>query len=85
MNIPTGMHFMQQRMHMKIKINKQNLLRDNNKHNKFELIQQLNDTDRDKELLKHRPKKQEDFWIKTIKTLQLHGFSAELNFLKLKC
>ena len=34
-----------------------------NKHAKFTLIEQLNDTNTDKELLKYRLKKREDFWI----------------------
>ena len=33
------------------------------KHTKFTLIEQLNDTNIDKELLKYRLKKREDFWI----------------------
>ena len=34
----------------------------------------------DKELLKCKWKKREDFWIITLKTLQPHAFNAELNF-----
>ena len=51
-----------------------------NKHEKFTLIEQLNDTSIDKELLKYRLKKREDFWIIKLKTLQLRGFNAERNF-----
>ena len=51
-----------------------------NKHAKFTLIEQLNDTSIDKELLKHRLKKREGFWIIKLKTLQTNGFNAELNF-----
>ena len=51
-----------------------------NKHSKFTLIEQLNDTNIDKQLLKHRLKKREDFWIIKLKTLLPHGFNAELNF-----
>ena len=51
-----------------------------NKHAKFTLIEQLNDTNIDKELLKHRLKKREGFWIIKLKTLQTNGFNAELNF-----
>ena len=51
-----------------------------NKHAKFTLIEQLNDTNVDKELLKHRLKKREGFWIIKLKTLQTNGFNAELNF-----
>ena len=50
-----------------------------NKHAKFTLIEQLNDTNIDKELLKYR-KKREDFWIIKLKTLKPHGFNAEVNF-----
>ena len=50
-----------------------------NKHTKFTLIKQLNDTNVDKKLRRHRLKK-EDFWIKKLKTLQQHGFNSELNF-----
>ena len=51
-----------------------------NKHEKFTLIEQLNDTNIDKELLRSRLKKREDFWIIKLKTLQPHGFNAERNF-----
>ena len=51
-----------------------------NKHAKFTLIEQLNDTNIDKKLLKHRLKKREGFWIIKLKTLQTNGFNAELNF-----
>ena len=51
-----------------------------NKHAKFTLIEQLNDTNIDKELLKHRLKNREDVWIIKLKTLQPHGFNAELDF-----
>ena len=50
-----------------------------NKHATFTLIEQLDDTNMDKEVLKYRLKKREDFWVKKLKTLQLHGFSGELN------
>ena len=50
-----------------------------NKHTKFTLIKQLNDTNVDKKLRRHRLKK-EDFWIKRFKTLPPHGFNSELNF-----
>lgn len=43
-------------------------------------MEQLSDTNIDKELLKYRLKKREEFWIKKFKTLQPHGFSIELNF-----
>ena len=51
-----------------------------NKHAKFRLIEQLNDTNIDKELLKHQLKKREDFWSIKLKNLQPHGFNTELNF-----
>ena len=51
-----------------------------NKHAKFTLIEQLIDTNTDKELLKYRLKKLNDFWIKKLTTSQPHGFNAELNF-----
>ena len=51
-----------------------------NKHAKFTLIGQLNDTNIDKELSKHSLKKHGDFWIIKLKTLRPHGFNAELNF-----
>ena len=51
-----------------------------NKHAKFTLIEQLNDTNIDKELLKHQLKKREDFWSIKLKNLQPHGFNTELNF-----
>ena len=51
-----------------------------NSHSKFTSIEQLSDTNIDKELLKYRLKKREEFWIKKFKTLQPHGFSIELNF-----
>ena len=38
-----------------------------NKHAKFTLIEQLNDTNIDQELLKHRLKKCKDFWVKKLK------------------
>ena len=54
-------------------VNKQNLPqadhhfqlpgRNFSKHTKFTLIEQLNDTNIDKELVKYRLKKREDFWI----------------------
>ena len=47
---------------------------------KLKLIEQLNETNIDNELLKHRLKKREDFWIKKLRTLQSHGFNIELNF-----
>ena len=50
-----------------------------NKHAKFTLIEQLNNTNIDKELLKYRLKKSEDFSIIKLKTLQPHGFNAELD------
>ena len=57
------------------------LLRHNfNKNAKFTLIEQLNDTNLNKELLKYRLKKRVDFWIKKFTALQTHGFNAELNF-----
>ena len=71
-------------------LNKQNSLqavqhfwlsaRNFNKHAKFTLIERLNDTNLDKELLKYRLRKREDFWIIKLKILQPHGFNAELNF-----
>ena len=51
-----------------------------NKIAKFTLNKQLNDANIDMELLKYRLKKLEDFWIIKIKSLQPHGFNAELNF-----
>ena len=51
-----------------------------NKHAKFTLIELFSDKNIDKELLKYRLKKGEDFWIIKLKTLQPHGFNAELNF-----
>ena len=50
-----------------------------NIHKKFTLIEQLNDTNIGKELLNYRLKKREEFWIIKLKTLQPHGFNAELN------
>ena len=49
-----------------------------NNHAKFTLIELLNGTNIDKELLKYRLKRQ-DFWIKKLKTLQPHWFNVELN------
>ena len=43
-------------------------------------MEQVNDTNIDKELLKYRLKKREDFCIKKLKILQPRGFNAELNF-----
>ena len=51
-----------------------------NKHAKFTLIEQLNDTNIEKEILKYKLKKCEDFWIIKLKTLQQHGFNTELTF-----
>ena len=51
-----------------------------NKHAKFTRIEQLNHTNMDKELLKHKLKKPEDFWNIKLKTLQPHGCNAGLNF-----
>ena len=51
-----------------------------NKHAKFTLIKQLNDTNIDKALLKYWLKKREIIWIIKLKLLQPHGFNAELNF-----
>ena len=51
-----------------------------NKHAKFTLTEQLNDTNIDKELSKDRVKKREDFSIIKLKSLRPHGFNAELNF-----
>ena len=58
-------------------INKQNSLqadqqfrlpgRNFNRHVKLTLIEQLNDTNIDKKLLKCGPRKREDFWIKKLK------------------
>ena len=50
-----------------------------NKHAKLTLIKQLNDTNIDKELIKYRLEKRENFWGKKLKTLQPHGFNTELN------
>ena len=51
-----------------------------NRHAKFTLIEQLNNTEIDKELLTFTLKKCEDFWIHKLKTLKPHGFNAEFNF-----
>ena len=71
-------------------LNKQNLLQADqhfrlashnfNKHTKVTLNVQLNGTNMDKELLKYRLKKQEEFWIKKLKILKRQGFNAQLNF-----
>ena len=51
-----------------------------NRHAKFTLLEQLNYTELNKELLTFRLKKREDFWIHKLKTLKSYGFNAELNF-----
>ena len=50
-----------------------------NAHAKFTLIEQLNNIEPDKEMLRFRLKKREVFWIKKLKTLKPNGFNAELN------
>ena len=50
-----------------------------NRHAKFTLIPQLDNTELDKELLTLRLKNREDFWMHKLKTLKLHGLNAELN------
>ena len=54
--------------------------RDFNRYAKFILIEQLNNTELDKELLTFRLKKREDFWMYKLKTLKPHGFNSELHF-----
>ena len=51
-----------------------------NKHAKFTLMEQLNDTNIDKKLIKYMLKKPEDFSIMKLKTLQPNGFNNQLNF-----
>ena len=45
-----------------------------NKHAKFTLIQQLNDTNINKELLNYRLEKREGFWILKIKNITASWF-----------
>ena len=51
-----------------------------NLHAEFTLIEQLNKTNLDKELLTFRSKKREDFWLYNLDNLQLHGFNGKLYF-----
>ena len=51
-----------------------------NNHARFTLTEQLHDTNINKELLQYGLQKREKFWIIKLKTLQPHGFNAELNF-----
>ena len=51
-----------------------------NRHIKFTLMEQLNNTGLHKELLTFRLKKREDFWIHKLRNLKPHGFNAELKF-----
>ena len=51
-----------------------------NRHTKCTLIEQLNNTELNKELLTFRLKKRDEFWIHKLKILKPHGFNAELNF-----
>ena len=51
-----------------------------NKHAKFTLIEQLNDTNIGKKILKYRLKKREDFSIVKLKPLQPHGFTVNAEF-----
>ena len=51
-----------------------------NGHAKFTLIEQLNNTELERELLTFRLKKRKDFWIQKLKTLKPIGFNAEINF-----
>ena len=51
-----------------------------NRHAKFILIEKLNNTELQKDILTFRLKKHEDLWKHKLKTLKPHGFNAELNF-----
>ena len=46
----------------------------------YSLIEQLSNTELDKDFLTFRLKKHEDFWIHKLKTLKQHGFNAGLTF-----
>ena len=51
-----------------------------NQHPKFTLTEQVNNTELAKELLTFRLKKPRNFWIQKLKTIEPHGFNAELSF-----
>ena len=51
-----------------------------NQHAKFNLIEQVDNINIDKDLATLRLKNREDFRILRLKTLQLDDFNAELNF-----
>ena len=65
--IPTSIHFKQPGHNF-------------NKHEKFTLIAQINNTiNNDKDIIKIRLKRREDFWILKLDTLTLKGLNQELN------
>ena len=51
-----------------------------NIHSKFALIEQLLEYQHRQGSTNLQVKKQEDFWIQKLKTLQTDGFRAKLNF-----
>ena len=50
-----------------------------NKHAHFTLIESIPNTNKPKEAIQELLKRQENFWIRTLETLQPHGLDDDLN------